>query len=248
MRRPGRPAGGGWLKLAELVLFPSFCRRCGRLLERPGEKLVCRDCWDEARPRRAASVCPVCGLFLDGAGKPGPCRACVEAPPPFAIHRSCGAYDGALKDIILLFKYRKLSALGRGLAGIAKDAVGAEAGLWAGAEAFVPVPLHPRRKRERGFNQSRVFALELGKLMGLPVLDGALVKVRNAPPQTSLAGNERAGNVRGAYQTGKRDRVRGKVLILVDDVYTTGSTLGECARTLGRAGAGEVRAVTIARA
>lgn len=248
MTRPGRLAAGAWLRLAELVFFPSFCRRCGRLLDRSGERVVCRDCWAEARPRLSSSCCTVCGRFFEGAGEFHVCRACVEARPPYVVHRSGGAYDGALKDIILLFKYRRLSVLGRGLAGIAQEAVGGEEELWRGVEAIVPVPLHPRRKRERGFNQSRVFARELGKLAGVGVCDGALVKVRNAPPQTSLEGRERAGNVRGAYRVIKEDRVRGKVLLLADDVYTTGATIGECSRTLLDAGAKEVRAVTIARA
>jgi competence protein ComFC len=246
--RPGRPAAGAWLRLAELVLFPSFCRRCGRLLDRAGERVICRDCWAEAGARRPPAGCMICGRFLEGAGELHVCRACVEARPPYAVHRSGGAYDGALKDIILLFKYRRLSVLGRGLAGIAKEAVGGEEMLWSGVEAIVPVPLHPRRKRERGFNQSRVFAGELGKLAGVGVCDGALVKVRNAPPQTSLEGRERVGNVRGAYRVKKGDLVRGRVLLLADDVYTTGATIGECARTLLDAGAKEVRAVTIARA
>ncbi len=244
-RRPGR---GGWLRLAELVFFPSFCRRCGRLLDRAGERLVCRDCWDEVRPVRRGALCPVCGRLFEGAGESHACRACVETLPAYTIHRSCGAYHGALKDIILLFKYRKLSVLGRGLAGIAGEAVGGDAELWRGVDALVPVPLHARRKRERGFNQSRVFAVELGRIMKVDVRDGVLVKVRNAPPQTSLEGRERAGNVRGAYRVAKEDLVRGKVILLADDVYTTGATIGECARTLLEAGAKEVRAVTIARA
>jgi competence protein ComFC len=240
-------AAGAWLRLAELVFFPSFCRRCGRLLDRAGERLVCRDCWTEARPRRS-SHCAVCGRFFEGAGESHACRSCVEARPPYAVHRSCGAYDGALKDIILLFKYRELSILGRGLAGIAGEAVGGDGELWAGVDALIPVPLHPRRKRERGFNQSRVFAEELGKIMKVAVCDGALVKVRNAPPQTSLEGRERAGNVRGAYRVAKENVIRDKILVLADDVYTTGATIGECSRTLLEAGAAEVRAVTIARA
>lgn len=243
-----RPAVGAWLRLAELVLFPSFCRRCGRLLDRAGERVVCGACWEEASPRRSSAHCPVCGRFFEGAGESHACRGCVAVRPAFSVHRSVGTYDGALKDIILLFKYRKLSILGRGLAGLAKEVVGGEEELWRGVEALVPVPLHPRRKRERGFNQSRVFAGELGKLMAIAVCDGALVKVRNVPPQTSLEGSERAGNVRGAYRVDRQDRIRGKVLLLADDVYTTGATVGECARTLLDAGAEEVRAVTIARA
>ena len=84
--------------------------------------------------------------------------------------------------------------------------------------------------------------------MRVDVRDGALVKIRNAPPQTSLEGRERAGNVRGAYRVPNPDGIRGKILLLVDDVYTTGATIGECSRTLLEAGAKEVRAITIARA
>jgi competence protein ComFC len=241
------PAAAAVFRLAELVFFPSFCRRCGRILDRAGERLVCRDCWTEARPRRS-SLCTVCGRFYNGAADSHVCRSCVEVRPPYAVHRSCGSYDGALKDIILLFKYRKLSVLGRGLAGIAGDAVGGDEDLWRGVDALIPVPLHPRRKRERGFNQSRVFAAELGKVMRVDVRDGVLVKIRNAPPQTSLEGRERAGNVRGAYRVVNPDGIRGKVLLLADDVYTTGATIGECSRTLLEAGAKEVRAITIARA
>ena len=248
MKRARTAAPAGWLRLAELVLFPSFCRRCGRLLDRVGERLVCADCWAEARPIRRAGACSICGRFLDGAGGPHVCRACIERRPAFAVHRSCGTYEGALKDIILLFKYRKLAILGRGLAAIAGEAVGRDAELWSGVDAVIPVPLHPRRKRERGFNQSRVFAAELGRIVNKDVRDGVLVKIRNVPPQTSLEGHERAGNVRGAYRVAKEDFVAGKILMLVDDVYTTGATVGECARTLIEAGAKEVRAVTIARA
>lgn len=128
MTRARYPAAAAVLRLAELVFFPSFCRRCGRILDRAGERLVCRDCWTEARPRRS-SLCTVCGRFYNGAGNSHACRSCVDVRPPYAVHRSCGAYDGALKDIILLFKYRKLSVLGRGLAGIAGDAVGGDEDL-----------------------------------------------------------------------------------------------------------------------
>jgi len=238
---------GGWGKLAELVVFPSFCRLCGRLLEKPGEKVVCAACWASLRPPRD-SLCPSCGRFFEGNGESHFCGRCLDARPRVSVHRSCGEYRGALKDLILLFKYRKFSVLGRGLAGFAGRAVGGDEELWWGVEALVPVPLHPRRKRDRGFNQSRVFAGEVGKAFRLPVLDGALVKVRHTPPQTSLESRDRAENVRGAYRVKRAGQVRDRTLLLVDDVCTTGSTINECARVLLAAGAKEVRALTIARA
>jgi competence protein ComFC len=231
----------------ELLIFPSFCRLCSSPLGRPGEKVVCRECLERLRPRVGPS-CLCCGRFFDGAGESHLCRRCLERRPPFSLHRSCGPYGGVLKDMILLFKYRHFSILSRTLARYVQESLGAEEGLWAGADFLVPVPLHRKRERERGFNQSRLLAGELARLRGMKVLGGCLAKVRNVPPQTSLRGKGREENVRGAYDVRKARKIAGKVLILVDDVFTTGSTLRECSLALGMAGAGEVRALTLAQA
>jgi competence protein ComFC len=245
--RAGLLRASEWARLFELIAFPSFCRICGRLLENSGERVVCAACWKSIRPSRAA-LCPSCGRFFEGAGGSHYCGECLASRPVVSVHRSCGAYEGTLKDLILLFKYRGMSVLGPGLAGLAVGALGGDDELWWGVDALVPVPLHPRRKRERGFNQSAVLARELGKAMGPRVLDGVLIKERPTPAQTSLKSAERASNLRGAYRVKREDKVRGKVVMLVDDVYTTGSTIRECGRTLVAAGAKEVRAITLARA
>jgi competence protein ComFC len=238
---------GSWAKLVELVFFPSFCRLCGGLLDKPGERVVCTDCWGKAQPHQS-SICPSCGRFYEGDGESRVCRKCIDRRPPFSVHRSSGRYDGILKDLVLLYKYRRLSVLGKGLADFAFQALGGDDELWWGVDGIVPVPLHPRKKRERGFNQARIFARELAKLSGLDLIDGALIKVRSSPPQTSLEADERAENVRGAYLVRRKEMVRGKILLLADDVYTTGSTLKECSRALLSVGAKEVRAITIAQA
>ena len=238
---------GSLARHVELLVFPSFCRLCSRPLGRPGEKVVCRECWEALAPRRGPA-CVCCGRFFEGAGGDHVCGRCLERVPPYTLHRSCGRYDGALRDLILLFKYGRVSALGRPLARFAAAALEAEEGLWEGADGLVPVPLHPKRKRERGFNQSQVLARELARIRGLAVVDNGLVKVRNVPPQASLEAAGREANVRGAYTVRRRARVEGRVLVLVDDVFTTGSTLGECGLVLKRAGAREVRALTLAQA
>jgi ComF family protein len=153
-----------------------------------------------------------------------------------------------VKDLIILFKYGRCSVLAGGMAAFIDLALGSDAALWDGVEAIVPVPLDRRRKRDRGFNQSLLLARELGVRRGLPVLDRRLMKVRPAPPQVSLEAAERERNVRGAYDVRKREEIRGRTLLVLDDVYTTGSTLRECSAVLKRAGAAEVRAVTIAQA
>lgn len=234
-------------RLVELLVFPSFCRLCRTPLEEPGERVVCGACLARLTAPEGP-VCPRCGRILHGAGGDHDCGRCLADPPAFTRHRSCGVYGGTLKDVILLFKYRRYAPLGRPLARFMDAALAREREIWEGAEALVPVPLHPSRRRERGFNQARVLARELARSRGLAVLDGALVKARNAPPQAGLRAAERERNVVRAYAVRRAERVRGRTLILVDDVTTTGATLRECARELKAAGAKEVRAVTLAQA
>ncbi len=120
--------------------------------------------------------------------------------------------------------------------------------LREGVEAVVPVPMHPEKKRRRGFNQAEVLALRLARQKELPLYKKGLIKIRDIPPQTTLEAGGREKNVEGAFQAGKGIPLEGKILLLVDDVYTTGSTLRECGRVLMRAGAEEVRALTVAQA
>ncbi len=235
------------VRLLELVVLPSFCRLCGALLERPGERLICGACLAGLRVRRGA-VCPCCGRFLEAAGEPAPCARCLDRPPAFSRHRSAGRYDGALRDVLLLYKYGRLAPLGRELAAFVGRSPAAGEDLWSGVDAVVPVPLHRLRRRERGFNQSELVARSLARERGLPVFGRGLAKTRSTPPQTSLAAAERAANVRGAYAVRDPGKVRGLTVLLVDDVFTTGATLGECAAALRAAGAREVRALTVAQA
>ncbi len=115
------------------------------------------------------------------------------------------------------------------------------------ADLIIPVPLHTRRLRERGYNQAALLARELGKGVGLPVLEDALVRVRETSPQVDLNAKERQENVRGAFHC-PTDRLAGKSVLLVDDVYTTGATLEACSLALKQQGVGTVWALTLARA
>jgi ComF family protein len=236
-----------WGKLAELLLFPSSCQVCAALLERTGEKVVCRDCLDKLRESRTPA-CLCCGRFFDGVAEPHVCAECLEDRPPFTRHRSGARYEGIAKDIILLYKYRGFAVLSGVLADFLERSLGQEEDLWSGVEAVVPVPLHPAKERSRGYNQALLLAGRLAEKRGLPVLKRCLVKVRRTAAQTSLDGRSRETNLRGAFRARRSSQLKGRVVLLVDDVYTTGSTIRECSRTLRTAGAKEVRAVTVARA
>ena len=247
MTAPFRGRAASLAKLVELLLYPSFCRLCSEPLDEPGEKVVCRACLARLVPRRGP-LCPACGRFHEGGGEDHVCSTCLDRAPAFSVHRSCGTYGGTLKDVILLFKYRKYAPLSRPLAAYAAACTEGETGLWEGADFLVPVPLHPARRRERGFNQSRLLARDLAVLRGMRVLEGCLVKTGNVPPQAGLHAAERETNVKGAYAVRRRQKVEGKTLVLLDDVSTTGATIRECARVLVEAGAKDVRAITLARA
>lgn len=236
-----------YTKLAELIFFPSFCELCSSLLEFPEERLICRSCWEDIRPCYS-SYCLCCGSFFEGSVEPHLCINCLERRPPFSYHRSCGKYRGKLKDLILLYKYRRFQILGKDLAHFGYRALGGEEKLWWEVDAIIPIPLHPKREKQRGFNQAQVIAKELARLKGVELMEGRLVKIRNVPPQTFLEVGEREKNVSGAFSVKKGEEIKSKVLLLVDDVYTTGSTIRECSSVLRDAGAKEVRALTIAQA
>ncbi|MGA2586096.1 MAG: ComF family protein [Candidatus Aminicenantales bacterium] len=234
-------------KLFELAFFPSFCKICGTIMDTPEERVLCQHCLNKIRPHRS-SFCPSCGRFFEGAGEPHLCASCLKKSPPFSIHRSCAKYSGELKDALLLFKYRRYKSLGTNLGRFVAETLKKEDGIWWGADLITPVPLHRRRLKDRGFNQAAVLAEEIARLKGVPLVKGVLKKIKNVPPQTSMEHEERTSNVRGAYRAAAADKIQGKVVLLVDDVYTTGSTLRECASVLKKAGAKDVRAVTVAQA
>jgi competence protein ComFC len=242
-----RRLASSWGKLVEVLLYPSFCEICHKFMENSGERVICLSCRGKIKPR-ASSYCLCCGRFFEGAGEPHLCRECLEKTPPYTRHRSCARYEGIVKDVILLYKYRGFEVLGSFLGDFAARATKPDLALWPGVEAIIPVPLHPARKRERGFNQSEVLARRLSKIKQIRLDKNRLVKVKNVPPQTSLEAKARGKNVRGAFRIKKAGELEGKIVLLVDDVYTTGSTIRECSSVLRKAGVKEVRAVTVAQA
>ena len=228
--------------LVSVVLAPS-CAACGESLDRPTHGPVCAPCW--------ASILPLTPPLCDRCGDPVPtwralslplerCPRCRRSRRHIDRARSIGAYDGALRAIIHALKYEGRRSLARPLAGLMRRRGSA---MLDGATCVVPVPLHTSRRRHRGFNQ----AADLARHLGVPVCP-ALTRVRATPTQTGLPAAQRHRNVRGAFAPARCARsLADAIVVLVDDVSTTGATLDACARVLKEAGVKEVRALTAAR-
>jgi ComF family protein len=179
------------------------------------------------------------------------CEACAsnaQAPPAAQSgERVAFAYGGAVARAIARFKYERRPDLARPLGDLLWRAVEPDADALSGA-IVVPVPLHPRRLAERGYNQSALLARRLAGRLGARVAPLALARTRDAPAQATLDRRDRLSNLQGAFRAREADRVRGRTVLLVDDVRTTGATLACCAEALAAAGAAGVAAAVLAQA
>jgi ComF family protein len=237
-------AAGSRLLLDPLlaVVFPCRCPACQRPLARPTRGPLCEACW-AALPRHRAALCR-CGVPLAGGERCGRCRRGLTA---VAAGASLGPLEGTLRVAIHELKYHGRRRAAARLAEALLAAPEARALLAPGA-VLIPVPLHPRRRRARGYNQAEWLAAELARRTGLELAPAALVRRTDTPPQTGLSAAARRANVRGAFAVRQRARVCGRVVVVVDDVLTTGATALACALALSAAGAREVRLLTLARA
>lgn len=238
-------------------MFPSDCRICGEPLVRISRLPVCEDCLEQIRPV-GGKLCSVCGERVLSAyavhGSDGSlrCQLCSRVELPFARAVAYGSYQGGLRELIHLLKYNGIrpaaSVLGRMLA----EAISAMQPAFGPAPvALIPVPLHKTKRRERGFNQAELIAraaLKCNSAAGQLVLrDQVLLRQRETQSQIGLTSHQRRENLRGAFAVTRAQEVKGKEVLLVDDVYTTGTTASECARVLRRAGATRVWVATVAR-
>lgn len=174
------------------------------------------------------------------------CGRCLTEPFSFSKARSIALYDGKLIDIIYEFKYRGKLGHGGFLSGLLADNMPYDAG---GLDVIVPVPVHIKKLRSREYNQSAVLAVNLAKSVGVRHDLFGLRKIKDTRPQFEIEKeDERRRNVKGAFSVADAAAFSGKSVLVVDDVFTTGSTSDECARVLLRAGASDVRVLTVARA
>jgi len=210
------------------------CLLCGTNTH---DGLSCAAC-DADLPRLTEEHCPVCALpALSGSI----CGRCLKQAPPFDHTVAAFSYQFPLDKLIQALKYRERLILVNYLA----DSLTRH--ITTRPDCIVALPLHPARLRERGFNQSLLLARRISRQLGIPLLADACERVRNTPPQSSLPWKERDKNMRQAFACKPGADMRGKHVAVVDDVMTTGASVGELARALKQAGASEVSAWVVAR-
>lgn len=229
------------------TLFPPICHVCKTFIPECGPIHLCSSCTGKINFIHSP-LCTKCGMpFRTENGIDHTCGACTGSSLPFASARAAAEFDGPVQDLIHRLKYGKKVHLSRPVGRLTAHYLQPPAADKE-IDFLVPVPLHPKRLRERGFNQALLLAGVLSKFWEIPVSRCNLQRIRWTEPQTRLSMEDRVRNVRGAFAVHQPQLFRDRKMILVDDVYTTGSTVIECARALKRAGAGEILVVTVARA
>jgi ComF family protein len=259
----------GFVRFAEraaatlfFTFFPADCRICGSPLIEVSRLPVCESCLLELRPLQG-SYCSVCGetlhlpdpLEMDqvgaGCGETR-CLLCQRADPPFERAVAYGSYDRELRDLIHVLKFQQVRPAAAVLGRMLAEAIARlQQSMPVGTLAVVPVPLHTRKQAQRGFNQAEVIASaalkELSRPKRFELCVGVLLRRRETGSQIGLTRHQRRENLRGAFTVSDPTRILNRDILLIDDVYTTGTTASECSRVLLRAGAARVWVATVAR-
>ena len=239
--------------LAALVhlVFPEPCHACGRPLDWERRSALCGPCW-ESLERMPTSGCSRCGWPFGGAGTAAGaveplCQRCRETRDDFLLVRAPLRYrrDGVARAAILLAKHGGRLPLLRLLARLLAEEAPRYLAL-ADWDLLVPVPLHWRRRWQRGFNQAEILARAVGRVHKIPVASRTLVRSRATPPQHGDPTARRA-NVQAAFRVRRPRRIAGRRVLVIDDVFTTGATANAAARTLLAAGAAAVGVLALAR-
>jgi len=233
-----------FLKALLDLLLPSFCLACEKPLGPAPDLLFCPDCLGKLH-YITNPLCPCCGrVYLVATGGDHHCGACLAKPNHFTRARALFLYEEPMKEVIHRFKYQGKTACLPSFAWFAHNLP--QLAELEGADWIMPVPLHKSRLRERGFNQALLLARAFFP-KDRRITTGLLIRSRPTEPQTSFNGGTRRTNLKNAFAVMKPQYIKGKKILLIDDVFTTGTTVNECARVLKKAGASEVMVLTLAR-
>ena len=232
-----------WFKLFLDTILPPRCLLCGKVVH--SDNVLCKDCFSDinfiSHPYCQHCGKPLTSTIIDEFY----CVDCLSKKDPFRMCRAAVKYDNYSKKLILDFKFNdhleNKILLTRWLYMAGKDIFD------AGVDLIIPVPLHYLRLLKRKYNQSAVLAAELGKITNIEVNYKTLRKSKHTKPQVKCDGKQRIKNIHHAFDVKHSELIKGKRIVLIDDVFTTGATLKECAKVLKKAGAKSIDALTVAK-
>lgn len=234
------------LKKVLNMIFPNciYCITCGSIIDNTRSYSICDNCIEKFH-WVSGKTCEICGKILDKNSRRKLCYDCMSTEHSFDKGYTCTQYGLYERVVMMDYKFADKSYLGRILGQIMYDRISCEN---LSIDYIIPVPIHWKKKKERGYNQAEIMANVIGKSMNKKVLNNVLVRNRWTDSMKDLGAQERRENVKDAFSiiSESRNSIGDKVILLIDDIYTTGSTLDSCARELKKAGVDKVFVLTFA--
>ncbi|MDD4275629.1 MAG: ComF family protein [Clostridia bacterium] len=230
------------IELCKKMLFPPHikCIFCGAEIDSTDKHSTCEKCL-KILPLNTGKVCTRCGHPVYGASQY--CLDCKGVPCDYEYARAPFIYEEQIKQIIHKFKYADARYLSYALSAYLADEY-----ILNGfnCDVCIAVPLADKRLKQRGYNQADLLALDFAKHISIPVLDKVLIRIKETLPQAKQSGKNRAENLAGAFKVIDKKRIKGKNILLIDDIYTTGTTVKECSKVLVNGGAKAIYVLTVA--
>lgn len=226
---------------AIVFLYPAKCRVCDDFLGVGAMPYICTKCWQDVQFIKPP-WCDICGI----PDVNGLCDTCATSPPRYGQLRTVALYQTTLQQAIHLFKFEKRKVFARYLIELINAHTPVDCDI-ATYDFILPIPIHKKRLRERGFNQATLLANGIAEAAGVPVLTDTLVRKRHTVAQSSLDREARQQNIVGAFEVRNPKLIRGKQLLVIDDVFTTGATIREAVNELWTADPAEIDVLTLAR-
>ena len=239
-----------FLKTLAKFIFPDKCLICNSKINIAPNFLLCHYCLKSIRIIKDPT-CPCCGFPFPSDNillynQNYRCGLCRKDEPILNKTISIFYYEIKLREAIHKFKYHKNLSLGKVLAELMISNIPGKMSF-SKFDCIIPVPLHKKKLKERGFNQSLILSKKIGQYFNLPVVYDNLKRIRYTEAQTNLSHAKRKKNVKNAFSLRNPNNLKNKDILLIDDIYTTGSTINECAKTLKKAGVNKIFALTLAR-
>ena len=228
------------------LLYPAICRACSKKISK-FDRNICNDCAKKIKERFPPPFCIKCGRQMKGSPElMAICQDCREDEPYFDKAWSACHYDGLLKNLIHDFKYKKVTSLSTDFTALLIDFM-KKHNIGKDSQIILSIPMHPNRLFQREINHADILAKALGKSLGILYSGNTLKKIKDTSLQSKLKRGARIKNLRSSFYIKDRSVVCNKNIMLVDDLFTTGSTVNECSRLLKDSGARYIEVITLAR-